>query len=76
MIKIVKKQKEKEYLLGEVADGDTFRLASGCGGLYAKLRNYTATETLCYCFSGSPVYILNTEKCILVDCEVHWEDRK
>lgn len=76
MIKIVKKQKEKEYLLSEVSLGDTFRLASGCGTLYAKLQNL-GEETLCYTFyTSGTIRIRSNKKCILVDCEVHWEDRK
>lgn len=76
MIKIIKKSNDKEYLLSEVSQGDTFRLASGCGGLYAKLQDL-GTETLCYSFYQSgTIRIFSSEKCILVDCEVHWEDRE
>ncbi len=76
MITIIKKSAAKELKLEHVKIGDTFRLASGCGGLYIKILNRGDTS-MCYSFYvGEETAILNSERCVLVDCEVHWEDRK
>lgn len=76
MITVIKKLTVESIGLSDVKIGDTFRLASGCGDLYIKIVG-RGNNSLCYSFhANEETAVLNSERCILVDCEVHWRDRR